>query len=525
MLGSILDDPVFAKSIAANGACELLWKHFTENRLTFAIVILSKLASETDTAPAVLRVVDAQHLADFATKEPTAAEGVETTEKENAENPDYRGAALQCLVRLASNEALEKVGSSAILGDSKFVLSTLAAALRSSQDAVTKSAVECIIRYCGEEQAKAKVFVEDCAGLAALMSLITPSKETTAEAARAFKDAIQQVAIVLGRLLPSLKNDDMIKKHALGFCKPALKSTEILEQLRGTAALLAIAIANKELGLALVEEEAMMGLVNELARSAPARTQTLVCETYSYLANTEQGRALMNEGEAKIILQVLVQSDTADVRSAAAVALTKLNAIDFKAESTEGALVMHSVLGLLKPSATKEEHAKGVEAVSFVITDTDVKMTLCKGEGLQVLRELVRLVTENKQAAKEAYAYGMAYVYENLTMSEDDKKREKLREMEVTQEQWEQFEKLTKSETRKGKPDPKENVDFRIKAFVEADGAAAMRSLVLNGASERVCQAIARAYCNIASVPEVRGKTASLLNSGQRSDLSHRPAV
>lgn len=503
-----MDDPVLAKSICTHGACDILWKLFTEHHLSFAVVLLSKLSSETDTAPFVLPAVDAKILAEFAT-----GEGEASGENEAKVKPDYRGAGLQCLTRLASNESLEKVGESAVLGDSEFVLSTLCKGLRSAHDTIRKSSVESIIRYCGEDGAKAKVFVEGCSGLSALMSLITPSKDTSAEARRAFKDAVQQVAIVLGRLLPSLKNDDLIKAHALAFCKPALKSVELLEQLRGAAALLALAIANTELGLAIVEEDGMLDVVNELARTSPARTQSLVCEIYSYLANSEKGRAMMNEGEAKVILQVLVQSDNADVRSAAAVALTKLNAIDFKAESNEGALVMHSVLGLLRASATKEEHAKGVEAVSFVITDTDVKMTLCQGEGLKVLRELVRIVTENDKAATEPYAYGLSYVYENLTMSEDDKKREKLREMEVTQEQWEQFEKLTKSETRKGKPDPQENVNFRIKAFVEADGAAAMRSLVLNGASDRVCQAIARAYCNIASVPEVRGRNTPLVFS------------
>ena len=39
--------------------------------------------------------------------------------------------------------------------------------------------------------------------------------------------------------------------------------------------------------------------------------------------------------------------------------------------------------------------------------------------------------------------YGLCNIYQNLTMSKLDKQKDKLKEMEVTAEQWKEFEKIT----------------------------------------------------------------------------------
>jgi len=142
-------------------------------------------------------------------------------------------------------------------------------------------------------------------------------------------------------------------------------------------------------------------------------------------------------------------------------------------------LVLGSVGGLLREGATQDEIKRGVEAVSFVIADTDVKMMLCTGDGTRILQDLCRTaravkpLNEAKEAAEKKKraaeksadkkaddkkeelmsnetAYALAFVLSNLTMDEDDKKREKLREMEVSQEQWEKFEEMTKQKSRPG---------------------------------------------------------------------------
>jgi len=513
LFGSILDDEMFAKSICLRGACDSLW--MMKSVYPISLKILAKLAEYQSCAEFVLVAVE-------------SFEDVHTLIEGDDDSvmPDSsRGSGLHMVTRLLLNEKLTETHTAMFEAKFKYgegrsnvyekCLQMCICALKSKSETVRRCGVDCTIRVVAESKERAKFFVDNN-GLNALLSMIaqfsTPSKETKEQenVDKKFKETMQQVSIILGRVLPSLKDDELIKKYALSFTIPTLKSTDIWEQKKGCAALISIFMSNKELGMALIEDNnnALLNLLVGLATSAPAKTQALVCEIFANIGNTESGRGLLNGGDAKTVLQVLVQSDTPEVRSGAAVALAKMNAVDFKAESNEGAIVLHSVMGLLKKGSTQEERSRGVEAVSFVITDTDVKMSLCTGaEGMAVLSEMVNMITSDKDTAKSPYAYGLAYCFENLTMSEDDKKREKLREMEVSQEQWEQFEKLTKSgQGRKGKPDPPENVETRIKAFVQADGAAALRALVLEGGSSRVLESVARTYCNMAGVQEVRAQ-------------------
>ncbi|CAK9036495.1 Protein unc-45 homolog B (Unc-45B) [Durusdinium trenchii] len=487
MLGSIMEDEHLAVALAHKGACEKLWEMRRKSGL--ALKILSKMSEYDSCWQHVLAVVSLDELVAIA--------------EQDHEEMDGGAACLNMLWRLvlqedaaaskASDEDDQKEGRSytAVL-DADTAVGKLVRGMESDDDSMRRVAVEGVVRVCVGQKARCRRFFE-LGGLKALMSMI--ARDYTRD------EPLQQVSVVLGQVLPALDDDVLIKGYALEFCKPLLLSAEAVDQIKGVAALDAIYYANKELGLALVQEEGLLEPLQRIARHGSERAQALSAEVFSHMANTEDGRGLL-AGDITELLKLLATSDTGPVRSAAAVTLAKLNAIDFDAHSENGMLVLASVTSLLQPSASKEEHAKGVEAVCFVITDSQVKMMLMKGEGAKVLRELVGLAENN---AKEAFAYGLSFIFENLTMSEDDKRREKLREMEVTMEQWEQFEKLTKSQTRKpGQEDSREQVAFRIQSFVQMDGIAALRSLVLGGGSDRVCEAIARTLANIATVQAVR---------------------
>ncbi|GBG28974.1 Peptidyl-prolyl cis-trans isomerase FKBP62 [Hondaea fermentalgiana] len=470
LLASIMDDSQLAASMATRDACTTLWAMRTKDAL--ALKILSKMAEIDACWEFVLKAVDIDEATRF----------IETP----AETPGDSGAAacLNMLWRFVKRQEGK---------DATPTLKLVVSSLRADDEALRRVAVEATVRLCADDKDASKAFFTH-GGLEALMSMIERDHNRD--------EPLQQVSVVLGQVLPALEDDKLIKEYAVAFCKPLLLASGVHEQIRGAAALDAIYYANKDLGLALVQEEDLLQPLARIARTGSSRAQALAADVFSHMANSEAGRGLL-AGDITDILKLLATSDTGPVRSAAAVTLTKLNAIDFDADSENGVFVLSSVASLLQEKSSLEEQAKGVEAVSFVISDSQVKMMLIRGDGLKVMQRLIALA---EPGAKQSYAYGLAFIFENITMSEDDKRREKLREMEVTEEQWEQFEKLTKSQTKKsGQRDPPEQVALRIETFVKLNGIAALRQLVLSGSgSDRVIEAAARAFCNIATVKEVR---------------------
>ena len=485
VLGSVLEDEHLALAITREGAGSKLWDMRQSSPLS--IKVLSKLAEFPTCFGSILKVVDQTDVMKIVHGEGDYSAMEETC----------RAAALNMLWRLLKHE--DNVSSPDYIRqlDEKAVVKTIVEALGSETESIRRVAIEASVRVCTDMKSRCVMFLES-GGLAGLSSVILGDLGRN--------EPIQQASVVLGQVLPPLKDDGLIKKHALGFCADLLKSTDVHDQIHGVACLDAIILANRDLGYALVDEDKLLESLKVISQYGTERAQALVIDIYSHIANSEEGRSLL-AGDCTDALQILVHCSNVDVRASAAVTLAKLNALDFDASSDKGMMVLSSVVGLLSKKASVEEHKKGVEAISFVITDAEVKMMLTTGKGVPLLEELIQLASREKSTAKEPYAFGLAFIFENLTMSEDDKKKEKLREMEVTAEQWEQFEKLTKSQTRKsGQIDPAENVNFRIQAFVDAEGVSGLRSLVVNGGSEKVCESVSRAFCNLASVQAVRGK-------------------
>jgi len=114
---------------------------------------------------------------------------------------------------------------------------------------------------------------------------------------------------------------------------------------------------------------------------------------------------------------------------------------------------------------------------------------------------------ESKKTISAEAVFGIAFLLQNLTMDEDDKKREKLREMEVSQEQWEQFEKITKQKSRPGnsRKDTPEEVATRIDACVSAGAVPALKHCLAHKPSVAIAGAVAKALLNMAGQARVRG--------------------
>ena len=304
-------------------------------------------------------------------------------------------------------------------------------------------------------------------------------------------DAGEGSSLILASVLPALNDDDATFEHALSLVYPPLTKGDVAEAICALAVLSAIFAANAKLGVSLLQHKDVVAKIGDFAQRAPSRGQAIIASILASATTTEEGRGLIRStGGVVDALKHFVQSTEPAVRSAASVALTKLNAVKFDSESAEGMAILGAVLNLLEvDSSSESERARGVEAVCFVISDTRVKQSVAFIKDSAVLQSLVEMAS-SKDAPKSPYAYGLAYVFMNLTMSELEKKREKLREMEVGLKEWEEFEKLTKSQTGgPGEKDTEEQVSDRILAFVRADGVAALVSMIRNGASPAALRA------------------------------------
>lgn len=476
VLGSLNEDADLGKEILRGDGLQVLWDTASdaENGEPFATIVLARLCedkADAGVAKAIADIVDTAVVLGWA--------------KDPENEPKYRAASLTLVHQIVAHEASPELS---LLQD---FTDALVECIRSPHELVQQSAMDTVVRTCSDKD-RAELFVQ-LGGMDALLESISGEKGSR-----------QRAAVVLGRVLPALDSDKRVQELALALCRPALKSGDPVEMLRGVSALNAIFFANNELGVWLMEQSDMMETLLELAQRAPSSVQAIVVDVLALMANTEKGRVAL-QGPPSDILQLLIHSDHPGVRSGAAVTMTKLNAVDFDPESSNGMVVLSSVMTLLSADCSLEEKAKGVEAVSFVITDTDVKEMVCLSSNAEIMNLLTTLA-QDPDTPKHSYCYGLAYIFENLTMNEDDKKREKLREMEVTAEQWEQFEKITKMDKKKGRRDNADNVQARIESFVLAGGAVALRALIMNGSSDGVLNSAAHCFANVATVNSVRGK-------------------
>ncbi|KAH9258585.1 hypothetical protein BASA81_003087 [Batrachochytrium salamandrivorans] len=420
----------------------------------------------------------------------------------------HSAAALMLLQRLTSN-VQDSAETTALLLRTDFVDS-----LMDPRVQVREVAIEACGSLYSQSREMAELFVDKLDGIESLSEVC--------------RQEFQLAALCLSRIIPALikldkSKDDLVALHCRKLCQSAFQDLALdaqgIEQVRhGLNCLLALFHASHDIALEVVAPDA--GKLGVLVTSAPDSVVSLVAEILAQMGNSERGRAVL--GSLSKELHALLGHSNPAIRAAASVAITKIEAVHFDSNSEQGALVLGSVGHLFRPEATWEEVAKGIEAVSFVVQDTDVKMMLATGaEGSRVLQAICNKARElkeykegnvpssgNKDELSNESAFGIAYLLQNLTMDEDDKKREKLREMEVSQEQWEQFEKITKQKSSQGnsRKDSPEEVAARVDSVVQCGGVSALRHLILAKPNARMAQAVSKAMVNLAGQQRLRGQ-------------------
>lgn len=518
ILGAVAEDESRARECVLHDGVALLLGHAKKDPLCYNII--GRLCNYESTFPKVI-----ESFKKFYGDNKWIDELVATMKDPNL--PGLHSAAiLLALKAAASKDAIP-------LSNPVFV-----EALLDERVQVREVAIDACCFLYSKNRDTSELFVKDLNGIESLRQVC--------------KEEPQLGSLCLSRVVPVLikldkTKDDLVLEKCQHLCAPAFDKNEDLASVdsiarvkAGLNALLAVFNASNEVALEVVGTNAVR--LGELITSAPDSVVAIVAEILAQTGNSEKGRAVL--GTLSPQLHALLGHSNANIRAAASVAMTKTEAVHFDSNTDQGAIVLGSVGHLFREGASPEEISRGIEAVSFVVADTDVKMMLTTGdEGTRVLKSLmararelkehkdanaddVELGAKKKKAEKEneikpisaESVYGIAYLLQNLTMDEDDKKREKLREMEVSQEQWEQFEKITKQKSRPGnsRKDSPEEVAQRIDAVVNAGGIAALRSLIFHKPSATVASAVAKAMSNMASQTRVRG---TMLAQGAISTL------
>ena len=413
------------------------------------------------------------------------------------------------------------------------VLSSCVAALRSPNESVRAAALDAVTRTC-ISRARAVAFMNRAdvpgrstgfGGLEAVLAVTGTGSEVISG----------RLPLVFGTLMGAVGDDDAVQRYAMGMVQPLLasvgKHTSVQDNIRGAEILGALFVANRDVGLWLVNQGDILSRLRNFARTAPSRTQALIINIFSHMASQKAGRELL-DSHIQSLLKVLLGSDAPDVRSAAAVVLAKVDAVNFNPCSAEGDLVLGAVYRLLQPESTESEQLRAVEAIASVCFDTDVKQGIASSSGLideladelgdgggdapRVLEHLVRLGKGGNAGTSISapLAYGLATIFSAITMDEDVKKMAKLREMEVTEEQWEKFVEFTKSRTtRKGTKDSSEWVAARIRRFCATSGHEALVHIV----SPKAC------YRGGGKRPSISGGSAAVRKDGTSSKDPPKP--
>lgn len=302
--------------------------------------------------------------------------------------------------------------------------------------------------------------------------------------------------------------------------------------------------------------DVILNQLGQLALRGSALSQTMVVSIFAHMVNDESGRAVVNQEQTMNVLHLLMSCDTPSVRAGAAVAISKAKAIEtkfgFKADTDEGAYLLESVSKMLSERLPEKQRieelqmrVQGIEALSYLMSSTIAKESIINGvtdrtnsrsrsisgnkasKNVTVLQSLIQLAKDdeltnetsantdikksksasNKNDKKHSCGYGLACIFRDLTMSKQAKARDKLREMDVTEEQWEQFKKLTKS----GSDNPLENdtpamVQRRVQKVVEAGGISALVALAESpNETSSMREALGQAMSNMAIVSTARG--------------------
>jgi len=291
--------------------------------------------------------------------------------------------------------------------------------------------------------------------------------------------ATQLLGRIFHGLLAQEKGEERIKTVATELLTKATTSKTPAARKLELRLLVTLALFNADatLGCWLLEEEETEAAVRTLLASGAADSQVVVAEVSNRASTTEAGRVSLRPYVLDHTLVRLMKTSSAplEARVAAAAAFTKLglaakalpsisteltDLLNIASEGLEQATATVPSPSLLRASAVVES---AVEILSCLATRTALKRELTFGSGrckacVPLLLALVQqhigkstssssktTTSSSNSCSNSTYDrvwYGVAFVLASLTLSNDELRKEALREKDIAPEEFEQLRKI-----------------------------------------------------------------------------------
>lgn len=359
----------------------------------------------------------------------------------------------------------------------------------------------------------------------------------------------KHVGIVLGRLMASIQENEDVERVAKRYLGSGdLTIEEIIEEkteielsqdvlqksmkrLQLTSSLL---LGSAEVGSWALDQTKQE--IRDMITSGDPKAMGIASEVVSAAASIEKSRPaitiLFNNG----VLDSLLEHSSHDIRSGAASAVAKLGLADKVISANEG-----EVIGLLQiavdllsgesespsidliskatplvgaSSTASTAIERGIEIICYLASKTQVKEELAHSyksspmAKTTALESLVELA--NREGAGESIsAYALATIFGLICVSSETLRKEAFIGKEMTMEQYDELQKLGKSEEEKESApvtddDSQTAVQERIRILANANVPRALVKL-MNGASETTVEQIVISLNRMAIDVSVRG--------------------
>ncbi|GAB5030464.1 unc-45 family protein [Nannochloropsis oceanica] len=455
------------------------------------------------------------------------------------------------------------------------------AALSHRQGTIQKLGLEALLWWSAEcttakNPESASLLVGAC--LAPLVRLFEDARESSTFSMRL--NATHLLGRIFGCLLGQEKGKERVKTLATELLMTTTTLKVLAERKLELRMLLVLALFNADasLGCWVLAEEETDAAVRRLLASGGADQQIVVAEVFNRASTTETGRACLRPYVLDHTLVCLMKTSGApfEARVAAAAAFTKLGLAAKTLPSTSTELtdllniassgLEQATACLSSPSPsfdgtrlrTSAIEGSVVEILSCLATRTTLKRELTFGSNRckACIRLLLAFVQQHidegsrtstitsttsitkttinsicsissSSGAYDKVWYGVAFVLASLTLSNDELRKEALREKGIAPEEFEQLRKIQEmQQLQEGSEvdiieaaDPPEDVESRVKELVRLNAIRALsRLLSFKGLSPLAQEQAVTALVQIATVPEVRGRL--ILEGGYNACLS-----
>jgi hypothetical protein len=233
----------------------------------------------------------------------------------------------------------------------------------------------------------------------------------------------------------------------------------------------------------------------------------------------------------------LMNSDDRDIRSGAASAVAKLGLSDKSVDEGEIMGLLQAACDLLEDRdeegkvTTRVERSKkemqsfnsfatssverAIEMINYLVGNTVVKEELAAGfsahiDAPQTALELLVKTADIPSAGESLSGYGLATIFQNMAATNEQIRKESFEGKEVTMEQYDEMQRIGKTEEEKERMDQEKDTDTtaacreRIRKMATANVPRVLVAL-MEGASEHTVEQCVMAMNRMADEPSVRG--------------------